>query len=102
MEQVCCLSTCCWYSLCLNQNLQHLLGIKPEEFDPFHEFVVCDELSRCGSGGVLWGLIGGLGIGLPPIIAFGSEQIKARIIPAVLSGEKFICLAVTEPGRYYQ
>ena len=37
-------------------------GVKPEEFDAFHEFIICDELARCGSGGVLWGLIGGLGI----------------------------------------
>ncbi|CAJ0769841.1 19856_t:CDS:2, partial [Entrophospora sp. SA101] len=35
-----------------------LAGIKPEEFDHFTEFVVCDELSRCGSGGVSWGLTG--------------------------------------------
>lgn len=34
-------------------------GLKESEIDPFHEFIVCDELSRCGSGGVLWGLIGG-------------------------------------------
>jgi predicted heme/steroid binding protein len=32
-------------------------GLKPEEMDAFHEFIVCDELSRCGSGGVLWGLV---------------------------------------------
>lgn len=27
-------------------------GIKPEEWDAFHNVVVVDELSRCGSGGV--------------------------------------------------
>ncbi|KAJ3289504.1 hypothetical protein HDU76_007521, partial [Blyttiomyces sp. JEL0837] len=73
------------------------VGIKPEEFDQFHEFVVCDELARCGSGGVLWGLIGGLGIGLPPVMHFGSEELKARIVPDCLAGRKNICLAVTEP-----
>ncbi|KAJ3104569.1 hypothetical protein HDU97_009081 [Phlyctochytrium planicorne] len=72
-------------------------GIKPEEYDAFHEFIICDELSRCGSGGVLWGLIGGLGIGLPPVIHFGSEELKARIVPGCLSGDKNICLAITEP-----
>jgi hypothetical protein len=35
-------------------------GIEPSKFDNFHEFVVCDELSRTGSGGFLWGLIGGI------------------------------------------
>ena len=37
-----------------------LAGLKPDQFDAFHEFIVCDELSRSGSGGVLWGLIGGI------------------------------------------
>ncbi|KAJ3131788.1 hypothetical protein HK101_004679, partial [Irineochytrium annulatum] len=72
-------------------------GIRPEEFDSFHEFVICDELSRCGSGGVLWGLIGGLGIGLPPVLHFGSDELKKRIVPGCLAGTKNICLAITEP-----
>ncbi|CAG8460677.1 12755_t:CDS:2 [Ambispora gerdemannii] len=72
-------------------------GVNPEEFNGFHEFIICDELSRCGSGGILWGLIGGLGIGLPPITKFGSEELKKRILPQCLVGEKFICLAITEP-----
>ena len=36
-----------------------LAGMNPEDLDAFHEFIVCDELSRSASGGVLWGLIGG-------------------------------------------
>ncbi|KAJ3219098.1 hypothetical protein HDU67_002754 [Dinochytrium kinnereticum] len=72
-------------------------GISTEEYDAFHEFIICDELSRCGSGGVLWGLIGGLGIGLPPVLHFGSEELKARVVPGCLSGDKNICLAITEP-----
>ncbi|CAG8446654.1 2238_t:CDS:2 [Acaulospora colombiana] len=72
-------------------------GVKPEEFDHFHEFVVTDELARCGSGGILWGLTGGLGIGLPPILKFASEELKDRIAPGCCSGEKNICLAITEP-----
>ena len=42
------------------------MGEPPEELrkmDYFHELVLIDELSRCGSGGVLWGLFGGLSIG---------------------------------------
>ncbi|KAF9296345.1 hypothetical protein BGZ74_010381, partial [Mortierella antarctica] len=53
--------------------------VPKEEFDAFHGFIIFDELSRCGSGGVLWGILGGLGIGLPPIIKFGSEELKRRI-----------------------
>ncbi|KAJ3119584.1 hypothetical protein HK098_005320 [Nowakowskiella sp. JEL0407] len=72
-------------------------GVKPEEFDAFHEFIICDELSRCGSGGVLWGLIGGLGIGLPPVLNFGSKELVERVAPGCLDGSKNICLAITEP-----
>lgn len=76
-----------------------LIGdVDPEEFDAFHEFIVCDELSRCGSGGVTWGLLGGLGIGLPPIIKFGDKSLKDRIVPDCIAGKKFICLAITEPS----
>ncbi|KAJ3297994.1 hypothetical protein HK104_011289 [Borealophlyctis nickersoniae] len=73
-------------------------GVKPEEFDAFHEFIICDELSRCGSGGVLWGLIGGLGIGLPPVIHFGSDYLKDKVVKDCLQGRKNICLAITEPS----
>lgn len=34
-------------------------GVSPEEFDPFHDFIVKDELARAASGGALWGLMGG-------------------------------------------
>jgi alkylation response protein AidB-like acyl-CoA dehydrogenase len=29
--------------------------IRPEEFDPFHEMIGTEELSRVGSGGLAWG-----------------------------------------------
>jgi len=38
-------------------------GVKPEEFDAFHELILVDELSRSASGGVLWAMLGGLSIG---------------------------------------
>jgi len=71
--------------------------LKGVEIDVFHEFILTDELSRCGSGGVCWGVSGGLTIGLPPVLRFGSKELKDRIIPPCLSGEKMICLAITEP-----
>ncbi len=56
-----------------------------------------DELCRCASGGLVWGIVGGLGIGLPPVLHFGSQQLQDRIAPGCLSGDKVICLAITEP-----
>lgn len=35
-------------------------------------------------------------IGLPPVLNFGSPAIKKKVIPEVLSGEKTICLAISE------
>jgi alkylation response protein AidB-like acyl-CoA dehydrogenase len=71
-----------------------LRGVK---LDLFHTITVFEEISRVGSVGVNWGLGGGLTIGLPPVLAFGSEAMKNRVAPPVLAGEKIICLAVTEP-----
>jgi alkylation response protein AidB-like acyl-CoA dehydrogenase len=41
---------------------------RPEGFDGFFPFITCDELSRSGSGGIVWGLIGGFGIGIGPLM----------------------------------
>lgn len=59
--------------------------------------ILTDEVSRCGSGGVLWGLYGGLSIGLPPIIHFASDYLKKKVVRDCCYGEKVICLAITEP-----
>lgn len=68
-------------------------------FDPdyFHELIVYDEMSRCGSGGFLWGIAGGMTIGLPPVYNFASDEVKKRVMAPILKGEKIICLAITEP-----
>lgn len=34
-------------------------------------------------------------IGLPPVMNFGAPEIKKKVVPEVLSGKKFICLAVS-------
>ena len=47
--------------------------------------------------GVNWALCGGLGIGLPPIMNVGSEELKQKCAYECLHGTKFICLAITEP-----
>lgn len=81
-----------------------LLGVGyPEEYggwregyDRFHGIVTSEELARLGAGGVTASLMVH-GIGLPPIMARGSDEMKARIAPAVLRGEKQISLAITEP-----
>ncbi|MCJ1466863.1 hypothetical protein MMC07_005484 [Pseudocyphellaria aurata] len=76
---------------------QRVKSVKPEQWDLFHELLVTDEISRAGSGGLVWNLIGGFGIGCPPLVKFGKKPLLDRILPAILNGDKRICLAITEP-----
>lgn len=70
--------------------------MKPEEFDYFHELIITQELSRVGARGYGDGLSAGMVIGLPPVLNFASPQLKKEVVPAVFSGEKIICLAISE------
>lgn len=72
-------------------------SVEPAKWDLFHEMLLTDELSRSGSGGFVWNLIGGFGIGCPPLVKFGKKALKDRILPGILNGDKRICLAITEP-----
>ncbi|NWG54413.1 MAG: acyl-CoA dehydrogenase family protein [Hydrogenophilaceae bacterium] len=67
-----------------------------EGFDRFHGIVTSEELARIGAGGVTAALMVH-GIGLPPILAIGTEEMKRAVAPPVLRGEKQISLAITEP-----
>lgn len=80
-----------------------LLGLGfPEEHggtpsDSFHAIIACEELARAGSGGLSAGLMSHT-IATPPIVALGSEALKARLVPATLRGELVAALGVTEPS----
>ncbi|KAG0153165.1 hypothetical protein PDIDSM_5015 [Penicillium digitatum] len=72
-------------------------SVSADRWDLFHEMLLTDELSRAGSGGLVWNLIGGYGIGCPPLVKFGKKPLVDRILPGILAGDKRICLAITEP-----
>ena len=80
-----------------------LLGMGyPEEYggipaDSWHSWIINEELARIGVGGISASLMVH-GIGLPPVINWGSEAMKAKIAPPVLRGESWISLGITEPG----
>ncbi len=80
-----------------------LLGLGfPEEFggtpcDAFTRNLATEELTRPGSGGLAAGLMSH-GIGLPPVVALGSAELKARVVASVLAGEAISALAITEPS----
>ncbi|KAI7937667.1 hypothetical protein MJO28_015214 [Puccinia striiformis f. sp. tritici] len=71
-------------------------GLKGEDFDYFHELIIVQELARLGAPGYLDGLLAGMVIGLPPVLNFGTPELKAKIVPEVLSGKKYIALAISE------
>jgi len=70
--------------------------VAPEEFDYFHELIISFELSRFGTRGYTDGILAGDVIGLPPVVNYASPELYAKIVPEVLSGKKFICLAISE------
>ncbi|KAG8918275.1 hypothetical protein FRC02_002492 [Tulasnella sp. 418] len=70
--------------------------VQPEEFDYFHELVITQEFVRANARGYADGMLGGMVIGLPPVLNFGSEKLKQEVVPPVLAGKKFISLAISE------
>lgn len=74
-----------------------IASVPAEKWDLFHELLLTDELSRAASGGFVWNVIGGFGIGCPPLVKFGKKELVKRILPGILNGDKRICLAITEP-----
>lgn len=63
--------------------------------DVFMKVAASEELMRSGSGGLVASL-GSLDIALPTIAKWGSEALKQRVIPDVISGRKIAALAITE------
>ncbi len=72
-------------------------GGTEEGIDIYHRNIVAEELARTSLGGLPSTLLSH-GIGLPPVIDFGSEKLKSEIAPPVLAGKKRIALAITEPS----
>lgn len=65
--------------------------------DVWHQWITQEELARIGAGGIVASLMVH-GIGLPPVIHWGSEAMKQAVATPVLAGEKNISLGITEPG----
>jgi acyl-CoA dehydrogenase len=68
-----------------------------EGIDAFHAIIASEEIARCGATGISASLTIH-GIGLPPVVNYGSDKMKDEVVGAVLAGEKRISLGITEPG----
>jgi alkylation response protein AidB-like acyl-CoA dehydrogenase len=76
-----------------------LLGgvVKGEEFDYFHDLIVCQEMSRSNARGFQDGNLSGMVISLTAVQEWlNNQQLKLQINEECLTGKKKICLAVTE------
>ena len=55
-------------------------------------------LARHGTSGGLMASLFSLNIGLPPVLAHGTPELQAEVVPPVLRGERIAALGITEPG----
>ena len=58
--------------------------------------MITQEFTRIGARGYGDGLQAGAVIGLPPVLNFANPELKRRVSEEVLSGKKFISLAISE------
>jgi acyl-CoA dehydrogenase len=93
-----------WFPNGVFQRLAELgyLGLKfPARYggqdDVVADAVFVEELARCSSGGLAAGIGSHVGIALPPIAKFGTEDQKQRYLVPGIRGEKIAALAITEP-----
>ena len=64
--------------------------------DFLYSVVVSEEISRAGLTGIGWGLH--TEIVAPYIEHYGSEEMKQRLLPKMVSGERIGAIAMSEPG----
>lgn len=84
-------------SLLKQLGIHDILGTSVEEWDYLHTGIYLDEMARAGVGGPAMSMTAGHSFGIPPMIKFGSEQLKSRFLPDLLPGKKRACIAITEP-----
>ena len=68
------------------------------EADLWMSVVLAEELARCRSGGVAFGVMVHTDMSSPWLARLGTNEQKARYLPQVIKGEKICALAITEPG----
>jgi citronellyl-CoA dehydrogenase len=83
---------------------QGLLGL---EYDPayggqgadhLYTVIACEELARCGAGGVPMGIGVQSSMATPSLHEFGSEELKQKYLVPAIAGTQVCSIAVTEAG----
>jgi alkylation response protein AidB-like acyl-CoA dehydrogenase len=79
------------------------LGLdKPEEYggqggDFISELILCEELYYGANSGLAMAVSVQADMAMPPILAFGTEDQKRAWAAPGITGEKILCLGITEP-----
>jgi alkylation response protein AidB-like acyl-CoA dehydrogenase len=79
------------------------LGLdKPEQYggqggDYYSALVLAEEIGHSNCGGLAMGIAVQTDMAMPPILAFGTEDQKQEWAAGAISGEKILCLGITEP-----
>jgi len=72
-------------------------GIKGEDFDYHHDLIINQELARANARGFQDGSLAGMMISLTAVRQWlNNEELREKVTQECLSGEKKICLAITE------
>lgn len=75
----------------------------PEEYggsalDFFYSVVMIEEISKCFSGGFAILPMVQSYMSSPYIVQHGSDALKAKYMPKIISGEAICCIGISEPG----
>jgi alkylation response protein AidB-like acyl-CoA dehydrogenase len=73
-------------------------GTPPDggHYDAFHDLIWLDEINRSGCGGVSAAFTI-FTMSLPPILMTGSDYIREKVVKPVVTGQKILSLAISEP-----
>ena len=83
---------------------QGLLGL---EYDPayggqgadhLYQVIACEELARCGAGGIPMAVGVQSCMATPSLAKFGSDLLKEKYLRPAIAGTQVTSIAVTEPG----
>ncbi len=80
------------------------LGLSyPEEFggsnlDFFYDVIFCEEVAKVFSGGFAISQVVVQYMSSPYILKYGSQQLKEKYLPGIISGEAISCIGISEPS----
>jgi alkylation response protein AidB-like acyl-CoA dehydrogenase len=58
--------------------------------------VLAEELARANCAGLSMGISAHTGMAMPPLVAFGTEELKKEWVIPAIRGERILCLGITE------